>query len=140
MAGGRGGLARRRRVTRQAPQSHNRSQASEPPSHGTSPLPDTTWCSWPAGSRLKELAADIQAAHPVRCEVFAADLADPEAPVAILGHVEAGGGVIDILVNNAGLSGNTAIADTGVAGAGRRAAAHGDGADLPESSRGAGHA
>lgn len=63
-------------------------------------------------ARLKELAEEIQAAHPVRCEVFAADLADPQAPEAIVGHVEAGGGVIDILINNAGLSGNTAFADT----------------------------
>lgn len=62
--------------------------------------------------RLKSLAEDIRATHPVRCDVFAADLADAGAPAAIVGHVDAVGGVIDILINNAGLSGNTAFADT----------------------------
>jgi short-subunit dehydrogenase len=61
--------------------------------------------------RLEELAVEIEAAHGVRCDVFAADLADPEAPAAIMRDVEARERTIDVLINNAGLSGNTAFAD-----------------------------
>lgn len=62
--------------------------------------------------RLQALAAELTAAHGVRCHSFAADLNDPAAPAAIMAFAEHEGLDIDVLVNNAGLSGKTAFADT----------------------------
>jgi short-subunit dehydrogenase len=62
--------------------------------------------------RLKELAAAIAASWPVRCEVYAADLADRDAPAALMGHLERRRTQVDVLVNNAGLAHATAFADT----------------------------
>lgn len=62
--------------------------------------------------RLEEIAAELVAAHGVRCEVFAADLNDPAAPAAIMAFAQKQGMDIDVLINNAGLSGKTAFADT----------------------------
>jgi len=52
--------------------------------------------------KLEELAKYLSGMYQVRAEVIAADLADPEAPAAILGQVEARGVAVDVLVNNAG--------------------------------------
>ncbi|CAM3705595.1 SDR family NAD(P)-dependent oxidoreductase [Smaragdicoccus niigatensis] len=62
--------------------------------------------------RLNELAAELTAAHQVRCDVFAADLTDPAAPAAIVNHAIAQGIEIDVLINNAGLSGKSAFIET----------------------------
>jgi short-subunit dehydrogenase len=62
--------------------------------------------------RLRELAADLEAAHGIRCHIFAADLTDTTAPAAIMAHAQQQGVHIDVLINNAGLSGKTAFADT----------------------------
>ncbi len=62
--------------------------------------------------RLSALAAELSAAHGIRCEVFAADLTDPAAPQAIIEHAEEQLGMnIDFLVNNAGLSGKSKFVD-----------------------------
>src|SRR3954451_21363881 len=55
-------------------------------------------------ARLQEIAAELSAAHGVRAEAFALDLARPDA-AAILGErLEADGRPVDVLVNNAGYS------------------------------------
>jgi uncharacterized protein len=54
--------------------------------------------------RLRELAAELTAAHAVRAEVVAADLTDPEARLGIVRQVAERGLTADVLVNNAGLS------------------------------------
>jgi uncharacterized protein len=54
--------------------------------------------------RLRELAAEVAAAHDVRVEVVAADLTDQGAREAVLAAVEAAGLVPAVLVNAAGLS------------------------------------
>jgi hypothetical protein len=55
--------------------------------------------------RLKELAGALAARHGVRADVFAADLAEPDARVRIADFVRDHGLVIDWLVNNAGVAG-----------------------------------
>ena len=62
--------------------------------------------------RLRELAAELTAAHGVRCDIFAADLTDVNAPKAIMAYALRKEIEIDVLINNAGLSGKTAFADT----------------------------
>ncbi len=52
--------------------------------------------------RLTSLAGELSAAHGVRAEVLACDLADPGARDALPGRVEALGLTVEILVNNAG--------------------------------------
>ena len=52
--------------------------------------------------RLERLAEEIGLRHGVEVLTIAADLAEPEAPAAILDHLEAHGRVVDALVNNAG--------------------------------------
>jgi short-subunit dehydrogenase len=53
-------------------------------------------------SRLEELARTLQQNHGIRTEVFAADLARPEAPQQIYEFTKEKGIAIDLLVNNAG--------------------------------------
>ena len=62
--------------------------------------------------RLTSLADELTTRHRVRCDVVTADLADRQAPRAIMERVQALGVDIDILVNNAGMSGNSTFADT----------------------------
>lgn len=62
--------------------------------------------------RLRELAAELKAAHGVRCEVLVADLSDPQAPLDIMARAEALNLPVDFLVNNAGLSGSGKFAET----------------------------
>lgn len=52
--------------------------------------------------RLRALAAELESRHRVRTFVLAADLADPGAPEAIAGQLEAAGIEVGYLVNNAG--------------------------------------
>jgi hypothetical protein len=52
--------------------------------------------------RLEELARNLQQSHSVRTEVFAADLARPEAPQQIYEFTKEKSIEIDLLINNAG--------------------------------------
>lgn len=52
--------------------------------------------------RLERLADEIRLGYGVETMVVPADLADPEAPEAILHHLAAHGRSVDALVNNAG--------------------------------------
>src|SRR5271170_4930041 len=52
--------------------------------------------------RLQELAAQINAKHAVKVEIFAADLTRPGAPAAIHAFTTSRGLEIELLVNNAG--------------------------------------
>jgi hypothetical protein len=52
--------------------------------------------------RLQSLAAELRSAHGVAVHVFAADLAEAEAPARLLGEIAAAGLTVDLLVNNAG--------------------------------------
>ena len=54
------------------------------------------------GERLESLAEDVRLRSGVEAFAIPADLADPDAPAAILTAVEAQGRVVDALVNNAG--------------------------------------
>jgi uncharacterized protein len=64
--------------------------------------------------RLEKLAQELSAAHRIRTEVFAADLAQQEAPQRIFAFTLAKQIEIDLLVNNAGFGGygEFATADT----------------------------
>ena len=62
--------------------------------------------------RLRELANELSAAHGVRCEIAAADLTDPAAPLNVMARAEALGMPIDVLINNAGLSGKGLFVET----------------------------
>jgi uncharacterized protein len=52
--------------------------------------------------RLQELSSKLKAAHGIQCEVFAADLAQPEAPEKIHAFTREKGLAIELLINNAG--------------------------------------
>lgn len=52
--------------------------------------------------RLQQLAAELGTRHGIRSEVFAADLARPEAPAAIHAFTESKHLEIELLANNAG--------------------------------------
>lgn len=52
--------------------------------------------------RLETLAAELRAAHSIRAEVIASDLAAPGAVAALMREVSARGLAVNILVNNAG--------------------------------------
>lgn len=54
------------------------------------------------GDRLQELADKLKTTHRVRCEVFVADLTQPDAPEKIYGFTKEKGLAIDFLINNAG--------------------------------------
>jgi hypothetical protein len=52
--------------------------------------------------RLEKLAQELSAAHKIRTDVFAADLAQPGAPQQIYAYTAAKQINVDILINNAG--------------------------------------
>jgi uncharacterized protein len=52
--------------------------------------------------RLEKLAQELSSTHKIRVEVFAADLAQPDAPHQIFAYTLAKQITIDLLVNNAG--------------------------------------
>src|SRR6202048_2458262 len=64
--------------------------------------------------RLEQLAHELAAAHKVRVEVFAADLAQTEAPQQVYAYTVAKQINVDLLVNNAGFGayGEFATVDT----------------------------
>ena len=65
--------------------------------------------------RLERLAEEIGLRHGVEVLTIAADLAEPEAPAAVLDHLEAHGRVVDALVNNAGYGLPGTFAETSLA-------------------------
>jgi uncharacterized protein len=52
--------------------------------------------------RIQALATELAAAHGIRTECIAADLADPSAPATLCDEMRQRGIAIDILINNAG--------------------------------------
>lgn len=62
--------------------------------------------------RLDALADELRGRYGVQALLVAADLADPQAPGRILGHLAAQGREVDALVNNAGYGLTGAYADT----------------------------
>jgi short-subunit dehydrogenase len=62
--------------------------------------------------RLQKLARELSAQYGVRAELYAADLARPEAPAAIVAEAERLGCQIDVLVNNAGFAAGKTFADS----------------------------
>lgn len=61
--------------------------------------------------RLEALATELRDAHGIAVDVFAADLADADAPTKLVADIHAAGLVIDTLINNAGFGGRGAFAD-----------------------------
>lgn len=59
---------------------------------------------------LHTLAGELAAAHGVRTEVVAADLADPDSRAALVEEVAGRGLTVDVLCNNAGFSTTGAVA------------------------------
>lgn len=53
-------------------------------------------------AKLEEVAKYLSGMYQIRAEVIAADLADSEAPHAIMQEIESRGLSVDVLVNNAG--------------------------------------
>jgi short-subunit dehydrogenase len=51
---------------------------------------------------MKALAAALESAHGVEARVVAMDLAQPDAPPALLERMRSEGIAVDVLVNNAG--------------------------------------
>jgi uncharacterized protein len=54
------------------------------------------------GERLQELSNQLKTTHRVQCEVFVADLAQPDAPEKIHAFTKEKELAIDLLINNAG--------------------------------------
>jgi short-subunit dehydrogenase len=54
--------------------------------------------------RLRALADELARAHGVEAQAIAADLADPEAPRAVVARLSEAGREVDALVNNAGFA------------------------------------
>lgn len=61
--------------------------------------------------RLEELAARLRAAHGVRADVIAADIAEPGAPERVIRDAEARGLHVATLINNAGFGARGAFAE-----------------------------
>jgi short-subunit dehydrogenase len=53
-------------------------------------------------AKLEEIAKYLSGMYQIRVELIAADLADAEAPAAVVGAAAGRGMVVDVLVNNAG--------------------------------------
>ena len=62
--------------------------------------------------RLQALADELAKGHGVRATAVPANLADPDAPRAVMSQVEATGLEVDVLVNNAGFAVNGPFAET----------------------------
>ena len=61
--------------------------------------------------RLEALAAELRRSHSVTVHVFAADLAEADAPATLVAKVAEAGLTIDTLINNAGFGLQGAVAD-----------------------------
>jgi len=61
--------------------------------------------------RLEALADELEGKHKVSVQVFAADLADPEAPAGLVAAITSAGLKIDTLINNAGFGARGDFAD-----------------------------
>jgi len=55
-----------------------------------------------SADRLAEIARELTAAHPIKAEVVALDLSQPDAPSQLFAEVKARGLTVDVLINNAG--------------------------------------
>ncbi len=64
--------------------------------------------------RLEALAAELAAAHGIRCEIVSADLSQPRAGRELLAEVSRRGIAVELLVNNAGLGMVAALEETDV--------------------------
>ena len=64
-----------------------------------------------SAGRLEALAAELTAAHGIRADVIAANLADPSSPDAVVAELRARSIEIDTLVNNAGFGTHGEFAD-----------------------------
>ena len=62
--------------------------------------------------RLQQISQSLAARHKIRAEIFAADLADPDAPQKIFGFTAAKNLDIDLLINNAGFGAYGEFAQT----------------------------
>ncbi len=60
--------------------------------------------------RLEKLAQELSSAHEIRVEIFAADLAQTDAPQQIFAYTQAKKISIDLLINNAGFGAYGAFA------------------------------
>ena len=60
---------------------------------------------------LEELATELRQAHKIQLQVFSVDLARPEAPAHLLGHLQSAGLKVDVLVNNAGFGAHGQFAE-----------------------------
>lgn len=65
--------------------------------------------------RLRALAGELEAAHGIRCEIVAIDLARPAAGRDLLAEVARRGITVELLVNNAGFGLVASLDDTDVA-------------------------
>jgi len=66
--------------------------------------------------KLKEVAAELERAHPIKAHVVTADLSQPRAAEALVGKLDAAGLEIDVLVNNAGYASYGAFSETDLGG------------------------
>ena len=64
--------------------------------------------------RLRDLARELEAAHGIRCEIVAADLARPLAGRELLAEVSRRGIEVELLVNNAGFGLVSSVEETDV--------------------------
>ena len=60
--------------------------------------------------RLEEIARSLSSTHKIRTEIFAADLAQPDAPEKIFDYAQQRALQIDLLINNAGFGAYGAFA------------------------------
>ena len=60
---------------------------------------------------LESLAAELRKTHKIEVQVFTADLAKPETPERLLGHLQGAGIKVDVLVNNAGFGAQGSFAE-----------------------------
>ena len=65
-----------------------------------------------SADRLAEIARELATAHPIKTEVVAQDLSQPEAAAQLFAEVKRRGLAVDVLVNNAGFGGFCRYADS----------------------------
>ena len=65
-----------------------------------------------SADRLAEIARELATSHPIKAEVIAQDLSQPEAAAQLFAEVKRRGLAVDVLVNNAGFGGFCRYADS----------------------------